>query len=207
MNNSCLVHSNLLQNTPGGYPFEKFFCQCVGPPGSLQTIEQRDDTEDPLYTRSQPDLPAPSPLIHSTLAPPAAKPVTSTGKPWQCHICPKSFARWQERDRHELTHVPYFLHCPLPHCAWRGNRAELFEKHWQRQDHRGFHEYYGHTPKGNQIETYDPRAILNQIISCAISLHEGEAQAIFLVQVRAYELQKTNIWTDPWGRGRVQASS
>ena len=92
------------------------------------------------------------------------------------------------------------MHCPLPHCAWRGNRAELFKKHWQREDHLSYHEHYGHTPDGAQIETYDPRAVLDQIKSGALSPREGEEEAIVLVLVKAYELQKTNAWTDPWGR-------
>lgn len=50
--------------------------------------------------------------------------------------------------------------------------------------------------------TYDPSVVLNQIKSGAISLRGGEDQAIVMVQLRAYELQKTNIWTDPWGRVR-----
>jgi len=99
------------------------------------------------------------------------------------------------------------MHCPLPHCAWRGNRSDLFEKHWQQKDHRVYHEYYGHTPEWSLIETYDPWVILDQVINGTISLREGEAQAIFLIQVKAYELQKTSIWTDPWGRSRKQASS
>ena len=92
------------------------------------------------------------------------------------------------------------MHCPLPHCSWRGNRAELFKKHWQQEDHQPYHEYYGHNPEGSQIETYDPREVLNKIQSGAISPCEGEDEAIVLVQVKAYELQKTNVWTDPWGR-------
>ncbi len=99
------------------------------------------------------------------------------------------------------------MHCPLPDCAWRGNRSDLFGKHWQQEDHRVYHEYYGHTPEWSLIETYDPWVILDQITNGTIFPSEGEAQAIFLVQVKAYELQKTSIWTDPWGRSRKQASS
>ncbi|KAH8996486.1 hypothetical protein EDB86DRAFT_2829148 [Lactarius hatsudake] len=99
------------------------------------------------------------------------------------------------------------MHCPLPHCAWRGNRSDLFKKHWQKENHRSYHERYGHTPEWSQIETYDPWEILSQMINGTISPSEGEAQAIFLVQVKAYELQKTEIWTNQWGRSRKQASS
>jgi hypothetical protein len=121
---------------------------------------------------------------------------------WQCSICPESFHRRQEQERHRLTHVPYFLHCPLPHCEWRGNRANLFKRHWQQEDHRSYHEQYGHNPEQSQVETYDPLLILNQLINGAISLSEAEEQAIVLVQVKAYELQKPSMGRDPWGRKR-----
>ncbi|KAH9069733.1 hypothetical protein EDB83DRAFT_396987 [Lactarius deliciosus] len=204
MNNSCLVH-NPHQNTLDDYPSETFFCQYIGPHGSLQTIEQRGDTGVPasVCTQLQLDPPAPSSPVHSTITQRA----NTTENHWQCYICPKSFLRWQERDRHQLTHIPYFVHCPLPHCAWRGNRAGLFKKHWQKEDHRSYHEHYGHTPERSQTETYDPWEILNPMIDGTITPSEGEDQAILLVQVKAYELQKTNVWTDPWGHSRKQVPS
>ena len=57
--------------------------------------------------------------------------ITTVDRAWQCSICPESFHRRQERERHRLTHVPYFSHCPLPHCAWRGNRCNLFQYNHQ----------------------------------------------------------------------------
>ncbi|KAH9054301.1 hypothetical protein EDB87DRAFT_107298 [Lactarius vividus] len=203
MNNCCLVHSNLPQNILVDYPIESFFCQCIASPGSLQTIEQQGDTADPVCTQLQLYPRSPSPPVHSTVI---QRPTTTKNRS-QCHICPKSFHRWQDRDRHQLTHIPYFVHCPLPHCAWRGNRTGLFKRHWQKEDHRSYYKYYGHNPKKSQFETYDPWEILRPMIDGTISPSEGEAQAIFLVQVKAYELQKTNVWTDPWGRSRKQASS
>ena len=88
------------------------------------------------------------------------------------------------------------MHCPLPHCAWRGNRADLFKKHWQQEDHRAHHKTYGYTPKKSQIQTYDPWSILNQINDGCLCIHEGKAQANFFVQVKAGELKKTKIWMD-----------
>ena len=99
------------------------------------------------------------------------------------------------------------MHCPLPHCLWRGNRAEIFKKHWEREDHRPYHEYYGHTPDESQFETYDPWEVLNKIRSGAISPREGVDEVIPLVQLKAYELQKMNMWADPWDRKRKQVSS
>ena len=94
------------------------------------------------------------------------------------------------------------MHCPLPHCTWRGNRAGLFKKHWQQEDHRGYHEHHGRFPERNQFETFNPWVILDQIVNGAISLSEGEVQAIFLVRMKACELQKPSMWTDPWGRNK-----
>ena len=48
--------------------------------------------------------------------------------------------------------------------------------------------------------TYDPWVILDQIIDGTLSLREGQDQAVVLVQVKAYELQKPSMWMDPWGR-------
>ncbi|KAH8988044.1 hypothetical protein EDB92DRAFT_1817681 [Lactarius akahatsu] len=183
MSNSCPVHSYLFQHTPGENYFANFLCQCSV---SHQLVEQWANTNDLVYIQLQPNLPPPSYSIQSTIT----LPITATRTRWQCHICLESFHRRQERDRHELTHVPYFIHCPLPHCAWRGNRADVFKKHWQQEDHCSYHEYYGRTPERGHIETFDPWVILKQIINGAISLREGEDQAIVSVQVKAYELQK-----------------
>jgi hypothetical protein len=81
----------------------------------------------------------------------------------------------------------------------------LFKKHWLQECHRPYHKYYGYNPEGGQIETYNPQAILNEIKNGTIPFHEGEDQAIILVQVKAYELQKTKVWTDPWGRNKGQS--
>jgi hypothetical protein len=91
------------------------------------------------------------------------------------------------------------MHCPLPHCAWRGNRTDLFKRHWQQEDHCDYHVFYGRTPKRSQIETYDPWVILNQIKDGVVSIHEGKNLANILVRQKACALQKTKIWVDTWG--------
>ncbi|KAH9083351.1 hypothetical protein EDB83DRAFT_7602 [Lactarius deliciosus] len=191
---SCPVHS-YLRHTPSENHIANFFCQCSAP---HQLVEKWANAEDLSYIQLQPNSPPPSHSIQSTITPPS----TSTRIHWQCRICLESFLRRQERDRHELTYIPYFMHCPLPHCAWRGNRANLFKRHWQQEDHRSYHEHYGRTPERGHIETFDPWVILGQIINGAISLREGEDRAIVSVQVKAYELQKPSMWLDPWGRNR-----
>jgi len=163
-----------------------------------QPVQQWPSTEDLADTELQPNLPAPSFPIQSITTPL----VTTTSDHWPCPICPRSFSRWQERDRHTLTHVPYFMHCPLPHCTWRGNRAGLFKKHWQQKNHHIYHEIYGLSPERGQIETFNPWVILDQIANGAISLREGEGRAIVLVRVKASELQKPSMWADPWGRNK-----
>ena len=161
-------------------------------------IQQWASIENPVYTQPQPSVPTSIFPIQSTIAPLVA----NTRNCWQCPICPGSFRRWQDRDRHKLAHVPYFMHCPLPHCTWRGNRAGLFKKHWQQEDHRSYHQHYGRFPERSQIETFNPWLILDQIVNGAISLRDGEAQAIFWVRVKACELQKPSMWMDPWGRNK-----
>lgn len=167
------------------------------------TQRPRFRTEDLGYPRPQPSLCSQSSAasIRSSTTPRAT--TTPKLKYWKCCICLKPFHRWQERDRHEQTHLPYFLHCPVPHCEWRGNRAHLFKTHWQK-DHRPYHQHHGPSPEG--IKTYDPRTILNLLRTGAISRSDAEVQAMVMVQVQACELQKQNMWTDPWGRSGKQAS-
>ncbi|KAH8988105.1 hypothetical protein EDB92DRAFT_1817726 [Lactarius akahatsu] len=198
MNSNYPVHDYcLFQYTPGNNPLENFFCY---PFGSCRIAEQqRDDTDDLACTQLQSDLPAVLSSSNHGTVPPC---VTTTGNRLKCTICTESFPRKQERNRHLLKHVPYFMHCPLPHCAWRGNRPGLFKKHWRQEDHRAYHKHYGHSPSGSQIETYNPWAILDQIVNGAISPREGEGQAIFLVRMKAFELQKLNMWMDPGGRNK-----
>ena len=146
--------------------------------------------------------PTPSSPIGSSITPPVATPT----KDCDCQFCPDLFHRWQDRDRHEQTHLPHFIHCPLPHCEWRGNRTHTFKTHWMQKNHRPYHKFYRGFPQRSQIETYDPRPILNQLRSGTISQSQAEDQAIDAVQVRAFELQKPSMWKDPWGRSRKRAS-
>ena len=163
------------------------------------------DAEKFVYPRPQTNLPVPCPAPSYPIESPITAPVPALTKDWYCQFCSDSFHRWQDRDRHEHTHLPYFFHCPLPHCEWRGNRIHTFKTHWKQKDHRPYYGIYGNLPKRSQIETYDPRQILNKLSSGEITLSEAEDQAIFCVQVRAYELQKPSMWTDPQGRSKKQA--
>lgn len=137
---------------------------------------------------------------------PFTRPVTATSNDWPCSMCSDSFPRRQERDRHELAHLPFFLHCPVAGCLWRGNRQWEFQRHWQQKDpnHRSGRKLYGCTPEQSLIETFDPMEILDRIKNGAITLTEGQEQAILMVQVKSFELQKLDMMTHPWGRNRRQ---
>lgn len=152
-------------------------------------MERRGDTENPVSTRSQPNLPSsPSPIYDIITR------LVTTMKRWGFSIYPNSIPHLRERGGYLLRHVPYFIHCPVPHCPWRGKRADLFNRHWQQEDHRGYHVYYGRTPKRSQIETYNPWIILNPIKDGVISIREGGILANCLVLWKSFALQKTNVW-------------
>ena len=159
------------------------------------------DAEKLVYARPQTNLPAP--LLRVTPSSPIESSVTTPTKDCYCQFCSDTFHRWQDRDRHEVTHLPYFFHCPLPHCEWRGNRIHTFKTHWKQKDHLSYHQIYGNSPKRSQLETYDPRTILNRVRSGVISFSEAEDEAIFLVEVKSYELQKPSMRTNPQGRSNL----
>ena len=117
-------------------------------------------------------------------------------------MCDDFFSRWQDRDRHELVHLPFHIHCPAPGCGWRGNRPDAFRTHWHRTDHCRYHDQFGCAPEQNQIETYNLKEILDQIKNGTISLLDGQNEAILRVQVQSYELQKFDMLAHPWGRNR-----
>lgn len=105
----------------------------------------------------------------------------------------------QDLDRHELVHIPFYIHCPAPGCAWHGNRPSEFWKHWEQKGHRS---YYNYTPGQSEIETYNPKLILDQIRKGTISLPKGQEDAVLLVQIKSYELGKPDMLTHPWGKNR-----
>lgn len=125
----------------------------------------------------------------------------------QCSLCPEWLSRPQDRDRHELTaHLPYFFHCPVVGCAWRGNRFSEFKKHWQEQEqdqsHNIYREQHGDTPEQSLIETFDPQDILDRIKNGTISLMQGQEEAVLMVQVKSFELEKLGMMMEPWGQNR-----
>lgn len=127
MNSDCPVHGiYLLQHSPFAN-----LCLCSGFEVSPLIVARPDTNEDPVFPQPQPRIPASSSPIQS--------PVT---RPWQCALCSERFRRKQERNRHELAHLPFYIHCPAPNCLWRGNRDLEFRKHWEREDHHCYHEQF-----------------------------------------------------------------
>lgn len=122
---------------------------------------------------------------------------TSTGRPWQCLTCSATFARWQDRDRHIITHLPHWIHCPFPDCPWRGNRVEKFKKHWQT--HPEDHESYGLIPQREQFEIFNPNYFLDQIKTSTIPAHAAAVYAVDRVFQKADELQKPSLSANVWG--------
>ncbi|KAH9064011.1 hypothetical protein EDB87DRAFT_1820639 [Lactarius vividus] len=121
-----------------------------------------------------------------------ASPATTTGNPKECPICHDIFTRWQDRDRHLVTHLPHWIHCPISNCTWRGNRVRQFEDHWGRE-HRSYH-----IPGRNQFEIFDPQEFVNQINAGTIPV-VATGRAIERVLAKAGQLGKPSMSKDPWG--------
>jgi hypothetical protein len=124
---------------------------------------------------------------------------TTPGDPKQCPVCELKLSRWQDCDRHISTHLPHWIHCPLPHCDWRGNRIKSINLHWKRQDHLKYHESYGRTPRRYQFEIFDPQPLVNLIKAGIISASDAASLALIIVDTKATQLQKLSMSEKPWG--------
>ena len=150
---------------------------------------------DCFVTPLHPVLPTLPSQINSTTTPATATP----GDPKQCPHCRLKFTRCQDRSRHILTHLPHWIYCPLPHCAWRGNRIKSIKQHWKRQDHLQYHEFYGRTLRREQFAIFEPQELVNQIKVGTIYTDDAAFQALNSVLVKAYQLQKSSMRENPWG--------
>jgi hypothetical protein len=117
-----------------------------------------------------------------------------------CLWCKKKFGRKQELKRHILSfHLPYWICCPHPSCPWRGARTEDLRKHTRKGQ-------CGPEAQPEQYKIYEPKRILDGIFndyddtSINLKLFFAEMDAVELVLERAVELQKVELWKDPWGR-------
>ncbi|KAH9168839.1 hypothetical protein EDB89DRAFT_1559534 [Lactarius sanguifluus] len=143
-------------------------------------------------TRSKTSLAHPAVGPHkSTALPPFA--TTTTGDPRQCPACTTHFNRRQDCDRHIVTHLPHWIHCPFPNCTWRGNRVKPFEIHWEND-----HGSYGHIPGREQFEIFNTQEFVNQI-KAGTPLSVVMDSAIERVRAMAHQLGKMSMSTNPWG--------
>jgi hypothetical protein len=153
---------------------------------------------------SQPELPTGtwSPPFNSTTSHAA----TALRDSKQCPECLEKFSRWQDCDRHILTHLPHWIHCPLPHCSWRGNRVKSFEHHWTRtNDHLPYYESYGGIPGRDHFEIFDQRELLKQIKAGTISVGVAASHARLCVISKAVQLRKLSLLENDWGYKLKQA--
>ncbi|KAN0136067.1 hypothetical protein V8E53_006228 [Lactarius tabidus] len=111
---------------------------------------------------------------------------------WQCSACwQHNFARVQERDRHILTHLPHWIHCPFPDCFWTGYRTYVFRVH-HLEHGRLSHGPYP-CPEREAFEIYDPRTLVNQIGAGTVTIDDAAAAALELVRVKAFQLRKPSL--------------
>jgi hypothetical protein len=115
---------------------------------------------------------------------------------WPCPVsgCPASFNRSQERKRHLLTHLPYWIHCPDPGCSWRGNRLGAFRKHWGSDHPSSIQE-----PDKDRYEIYDPFPLVEVIIEGSLCIKAAQNKAISMVLMKASELGNSELCDNPWG--------
>jgi len=117
----------------------------------------------------------------------------------RCPVCLASLGRLKDRERHVLSHLPKWLHCPNPSCPWRGDRWEALNIH-RRNAHPSNSQEQVKSDASSII--YDPWPLVKSIITNDISLEEARKRAVLMVEKRALELTKSGLWEDFWGRKR-----
>ncbi|KAI9452219.1 hypothetical protein BJY52DRAFT_946770 [Lactarius psammicola] len=179
MSDTCPFHETFsCQVDPELYDYlEKHFCLCV----ELHrvSLEQRLDTGN----------------SSSTLVTSPGATSSSSGYICQSPTCLTRFRRWQDRDRHLLSHLPHRIHCPLLDCQWRGNRVNVFVKHWET-NHSG---QPGGTPGPSEFIVYDTKVFVNLINNGIISVDVAGKCALDLVHMKANQLRKLSLSSNPWG--------
>lgn len=100
----------------------------------------------------------------------------------ECPVCSKIFARQPERNRHILTHLPQWIHCPLLDCQWMGHRVNLFLNYW-----RVLHSKYpSDTPTQSQFAICN----LDLVYEGIISVDDAEIIARDHVRAKTNQLQR-----------------
>ncbi|KAI9437639.1 hypothetical protein H4582DRAFT_1956626, partial [Lactarius indigo] len=127
--------------------------------------------------------------------PPIVHPPRPLVRTWICPRCRKPFRRPQDRKRHLLSHLPFWVGCSFGGCSWRGYRLDTFRKHWCRE-----HRSSEVVPDESGSRLYDPGPLVDGIIGGAISIGDAESSAITWVRNVALSLDKDELFMDPWGR-------
>ena len=159
--------------------------QMLGPTGSMQ-----------------PPCVAPSPLVDK-----AANNAFKANAPKKlandtddcCPICFALPARPQDRKRHKVSHLPHWLQCPNPGCSWRGGRWEHLRKHRLRTHRLRVHPSNSQASDKLKSMIYDPWPLVEGIRD-NITLDKAVKSALALVEKRAKEVGKSELWGDSWGR-------
>lgn len=146
------------------------------------------------------------PLGHSVVPLPTYDIVVDTSpslkrraRNWLCPApgCLQSFCRRQDRNRHLLTHLPHWIHCPHPGCPWRGDRLSLFRRHWDRDND---HPSSSRDLDDRQFRTYDPRPLVGKIEKGSLSIQDAKKYAILMVRKKALDIGQPELYENPWGR-------
>lgn len=113
-----------------------------------------------------------------------------------CPICAALLGRFQDRKRHTLSHLPHWLQCQASGCSWRGDRWEHLRKHRSKVHPSNSQES---DTRGSII--YDPWPLVKGITDNT-TFEVAKTIAIFLVEEKAKEVNKLELWEDLWGRRR-----
>jgi hypothetical protein len=116
-----------------------------------------------------------------------------------CPICSASLGRLQDRKRHLISHMPHWLQCQTPGCSWRGDRWEHLRKHRLK-----VHQSSSQESDMRESIIYDPRRLVEGITDNA-TFEIAKAIAISLVEEKAKELEKLELWEDLCGRRRKRS--
>ena len=178
-------------------------CRSISDPSSclwcsLATQEAQGFLGDPIDLME--------PLGHGVMSLPTRDVVVNTSpilksrvRDWPCPAsgCVSSFGRRQDRNRHILIHLPYWIHCPYPGCSWRGDRPNLFRIHWDRDSN---HPSSSRDLDERQFRTYDPWPLVGKIEKGSLSIRDAKAYAISMVRKKASDVGKPELCENPWGR-------
>jgi len=179
-------------------------CRSISDPSSclwcsLATQEAQGFLGDPINLME--------PLGHGGMPLPTHSVVVNTSpilksrarRNWPCPAsgCPSSFGRRQDRNRHLLIHLPYWIHCPHPGCSWRGDRLNIFRSHWDGDSN---HPSLSRDLDERQFRTYDPRPLVEKIEKGYLSIRDAKTYAISMVRKKASDVGKPELCENPWGR-------